>query len=103
MIQLRKLPTPDERPAEATIVSPKATVPIYGPRNVSGGGWHHVMMRESKDGPAKAVPRIYCPKCGNEGLLDHDIDTEGRVTPSLVCPHDGCDFHDHIQLMGWES
>ncbi len=102
MIQLKKLATPPNR-VESTIVSPKATVPIYGPRNVPGGGWHHVMHRASKDVPAQAIPSVYCPKCGSEGMLDHDIDAEGKVTPSLVCPHEECGFHDYIQLMGWEA
>jgi len=45
-----------------------------------------------------------CPKCGGFGsLTDHDIAPDGTVTPSVVCPYDGCDFHEFIKLEGWVS
>lgn len=25
----------------------------------------------------------------------------GRVTPSVVCTHDGCGWHEHVELEGW--
>lgn len=31
----------------------------------------------------------------------HCIDAEGRVTPSAVCPHAGCQFHEFVVLEGW--
>lgn len=31
----------------------------------------------------------------------HEIDAQGVVSPSVVCPHDGCDFHEFVQLEGW--
>lgn len=43
-------------------------------------------------------------KCRNghlATLTDHQIAHDGTVTPSVVCPADGCDFHEHVQLAGW--
>lgn len=45
---------------------------------------------------------VTCPKCGGLATLtDHNIDSNGGVTPSLVCPYDDCDFHDYVVLKGW--
>lgn len=35
--------------------------------------------------------------------MDHDIAPDGRVSPSVVCPFEGCDFHDHVVLEGWSG
>ena len=45
---------------------------------------------------------------GHDGiLLDHEINADGLVSPSVVCngvpEGDDCDFHDHIKLVGWEG
>lgn len=34
----------------------------------------------------------------NEG---HQIAPDGTVSPSVVCPHDGCDFHEFVRLENW--
>lgn len=45
---------------------------------------------------------IVCPECGKDGsLLSHDINADGHISPSLVCPHNPCAFHDFGQLEGW--
>lgn len=45
-----------------------------------------------------------CPVCGTLGsLLDHSIAQDGTVSPSVVCVHEGCNFHEYIQLEGWEA
>lgn len=42
-----------------------------------------------------------CP-AGHKGvLLDHEISADGTVQPSVVCPQDGCTFHDFVRLAGW--
>lgn len=47
---------------------------------------------------------VGCPACGQVGSLSqHDIGPDGEVNPSLVCPADGCDFHEHIELEGWDD
>lgn len=44
-----------------------------------------------------------CPKCGRPAsLFWHEIAANGDVSPSLVCPHDGCDYHAYVTLDGWK-
>jgi hypothetical protein len=31
----------------------------------------------------------------------HKIAADGTVSPSFVCPHPGCGFHEFIVLSGW--
>lgn len=42
-----------------------------------------------------------CPKCGEVGLLNHEVADDGKVTPSVQCMKLGCGFHDMITLDGW--
>lgn len=45
-------------------------------------------------------------RCANGhigSLDDHEIDADGVVSPSVVCQKNGCDFHEFIQLEGWEG
>lgn len=44
--------------------------------------------------------RIVCAN-GHLGMLDHSIDDDGTVKPSVVCMEEGCNFHEWIQLVGW--
>ena len=45
-----------------------------------------------------------CPGCEQLGaLVDHVIFDDGRVHPSVVCPTEGCDFHEYIQLEEWQD
>lgn len=41
---------------------------------------------------------VKCPR-GHIGVLDHDIDDDGTVTPSVQCP--SCEWHEMIRLDGW--
>ena len=33
----------------------------------------------------------------------HAVAADGTVTPSYVCPVDGCGFHEWVQLVEWEG
>lgn len=44
---------------------------------------------------------ISCPRCGMHGELDHTVAADGAVDPSLVCPAQGCGFHEWGRLAGW--
>lgn len=45
---------------------------------------------------------VACPDCGRTASLSgHDIADDGTVTPSVVCPYEGCSFHDYVKLEGW--
>ena len=46
---------------------------------------------------------VWCPKCDLRLGLTHSISSDGIVSPSLVCTHEGCDFHEHVQLEGWPN
>ena len=53
--------------------------------------------------PMGKMAQILCPNGHNVTLLadNHTIRDNGEVTPSVICGHDGCPFHAHIQLIGW--
>lgn len=43
-----------------------------------------------------------CPDCDRMlSLSNHEIADDGHVTPSVVCPYDGCNFHDFVTLENW--
>ena len=46
---------------------------------------------------------IVCVNGHVGNLDDHEITTDGYVRPSVVCPEDGCDWHEMIQLVEWEG
>lgn len=41
-----------------------------------------------------------CPNGHTASLVDHTINPDGRVEPSVVCPYEDCQFHEYIQLAG---
>ena len=45
---------------------------------------------------------VCCPLCGFQAELEHHVDAEGQVTPSLWCPTD-CGFHAIVTLSGWTA
>lgn len=54
---------------------------------------------QTADGRSASVT---CPECGESATLTgHDISDDGTVTPSVVCPHDGCSWHAWVKLDGW--
>lgn len=51
--------------------------------------------------PKALVAMMSCPECGKTAVLSgHEIDKDGKVSPSVICPH-ACKFHEHVQLVGW--
>lgn len=54
---------------------------------------------QTPDGKSASVT---CSNGHTATLTDHEIAADGTVTPSLVCPYDGCDFHEMVVLEGWE-
>ena len=50
------------------------------------------------------LPRTASFRCSNGhigSLRDHDISTQGEVTPSVQCPRPKCGFHETVVLVGW--
>ncbi len=50
----------------------------------------------------RAFVLMSCPGCGSvAGLDDHEIDDQGRVTPSVDCSE--CEYHETgVRLLEWE-
>lgn len=46
---------------------------------------------------------VCCPNGHIASLTDHEIKADGTVWPSLVCPYDGCGFHEFVRLEGWHA
>lgn len=44
---------------------------------------------------------IRCPKCEHVAGLQHGIEKDGMVSPSLDCPTTDCSFHEFVILEGW--
>lgn len=45
-------------------------------------------------------------RCANGhigSLDDHQIASDGTVSPSVVCQSAGCDYHEFIRLDGWSE
>lgn len=57
------------------------------------------------DGGPRDFAAVTCPKNHISRLTNatHTVDHDGNVSPSLRCMHDGCDFHDHVRLVGWDA
>ncbi len=58
----------------------------------------HLITRKSREKSAS----VRCPDCKQWYPLDHEIDADGFITPSVDCPTEGCEFHDFVRLLGWE-
>ena len=62
------------------------------------GTWVLVRSKERKQPTA----RVACVDCGQSApIWFHEIDADGNVTPSLVCPMRGCSWHVTVTLEGW--
>lgn len=67
--------------------------------------------RPAKLADGRRTATISCPVCGRSGsLADHEIDADGTVRPSVVCPYADpnvaqgeplCGFHQHVRLLEW--
>lgn len=67
----------------------------FDPR-LAPGTWSKAKM---VDGQPTAL--ACCVNGHIASLSGHDIAADGTVTPSLVCPEDGCIFHEFVQLDNW--
>ncbi len=47
----------------------------------------------------REIVKVRCPGCGVRAALDHTVDPDGTVRPSLDCTM--CDFHEFVKLNGW--
>lgn len=51
------------------------------------------------------LPVIECPGCGNSllGVSSHEIEENGNVNASVVCPYKDCGFHEFVVLEDWNG
>ena len=66
--------------------------------SLNPGTWRGIERSEGKE--RSAIVRCSNGHIGR--LWDHEIASDGVVTPSLVCPEDECDFHEWVKLVGWK-
>ena len=68
------------------------------------GEWFHLGNGVDEVNGHKNDVVVCCPKHGElVGIYKHTIDAKGVVAPSVVCPKDGCLFHEYITLEGWDE
>ena len=88
-------------------VNAMITIKKAGENKAPGTWWITYTKMESstwqglskEDGTKTAWMR--CPN-GHFGVLSgHEIAQDGKVTPSVQCPEEGCRFHDNVILEGW--
>lgn len=52
-------------------------------------------------GEPPAAPLLRCPQGHMARLTSHQIAANGAVSPSIVCPEEGCSWHVWGRLEGW--
>lgn len=73
-------------------------IPKIDPDSGGALGWwliakQYVLLRC----PSGHTATLHTPNSG------HQIDDAGNVTPSVVCPYDGCEFHEIVRLLDWTN
>ena len=46
---------------------------------------------------------LTCPQGHVCSLSNHEILSDGSVHPSVICPEDGCGFHEFVKLKDWSN
>lgn len=68
------------------------------------GTWQSVEHEPDYNLDRDTMAYLCCRKCGHRTIIrTHKIADDGTVTPSLVCPIQGCDEHVMGTLMEWQS
>lgn len=45
---------------------------------------------------------LVCPNGHQGSIVSHTVAADGTVTPSCVCPREGCTFHEHVRFLNWQ-
>ena len=70
-------------------------IEAVGEHRLAKPGWWRLMV-----GGRWAV-WLVCSAGHAGSLMDHDIASDGTVSPSVQCPVVGCGFHETIRLVDW--
>jgi len=54
-----------------------------------------------RDYTEKLIPVMVCSQGHESTLRTHSVANDGTVSPSSVCPVEGCAFHEYVRLDGW--
>jgi len=60
--------------------------------------WHF-----ERDYRSRLAPVVVCSNGHESTMTTHTVAADGTVSPSMVCPVEGCQFHEYVQLEGWMS
>lgn len=55
----------------------------------------------TSDGRRTAM--LVCSNGHAGSIANHEIASDGTVTPSVVCATENCSFHEFVKLVGWEG
>lgn len=90
------------------------------PRGPDDDGWHKIPLtwRSLKYADGHRGATVTCSNGHSCTLTNHDIASNGIVTPSLdcpggleaaedsgsnlVCPNDDCTWHENVRLLDWK-
>ncbi len=50
----------------------------------------------------KETVKMICPDCLSEAALNHRIEKDGTIRPSVICPSETCTFHRNVKLEEWD-
>ena len=50
----------------------------------------------------REIVKVKCPNCNQWAALDHTIEPDGTIKPSLQCDEDQCGYHEHAKLEKWD-
>ena len=59
-------------------------------------GWDHTTTPDDDNA------NLWCPN-GHCSGVPHSIMADGTVIPSVVCPREGCGFHENVVLQDWDG
>ena len=65
----------------------------------------HTPLTWGWSGEGKGV-RVLLARCANghvSSFMDHDVDGDGVVSPSMVCGYPDCGWHEFGILEGWDG
>lgn len=64
---------------------------------------NQILMVENDKKQLVKLLVVVCPNEHYLGIVNHNIDPDGTVTPSVVCPIKGCTFHEFIKLEDYDK
>jgi hypothetical protein len=67
------------------------------------GTWSGMDTSQYSFVDADRSANMVCTNGHQLSLINHKISSDGTVSPSVICPEKGCDYHEFITLEGWNG